>query len=146
MGTPTWPNHGPIFRAAGLPVQEHEYFDRERSAIDFAGFLAALGRARASDVMLLHGCCHNPTGTAFSEEQWRILRLKIAARGLVPLIDLAYQRLGRGLDADAAGMRSMLAVVPEALVAYSCDKNFALYRERVGGRCQTNVAGGAGGW
>ena len=82
--------------------------------------------------MLLHGCCHNPTGTAFTTDQWDFLARLIGARGLVPLIDLAYQGLGRGLEEDAAGARSLLSSVPEALVAYSCDKNFALYRERLG--------------
>ena len=132
IGTPTWPNHGPIFREADLTVRTHSYFDTDRSDIDFDAFLAAIVQAKAGDVVLLHGCCHNPTGTAFSTDQWRELAVVIAARGLVPLIDLAYQGLGAGLDQDAAGMRSMLAAVPEALVAYSCDKNFALYRERVG--------------
>jgi aromatic-amino-acid transaminase len=132
IGTPTWPNHGPIFREADLTVRTHAYFDAARSDIDFDAFLVALAEAKAGDVVLLHGCCHNPTGTAFSAEQWRSLAMFIAARGLVPLIDLAYQGLGAGLDEDAAGMRAMLAAVPEALVAYSCDKNFALYRERVG--------------
>lgn len=132
IGTPTWPNHGPIFREADLTVRTHAYFDATRSDIDFDAFLVALAEAKAGDVVLLHGCCHNPTGTAFSTEQWRSLAMFVAARGLVPLIDLAYQGLGAGLDEDAAGMRAMLAAVPEALVAYSCDKNFALYRERVG--------------
>lgn len=132
IGSPTWPNHGPIFREADLTVRTHAYFDRSRSEIDFDAFLAAVAQAKVGDVVLLHGCCHNPTGTSFSADQWRELTAIIAARGLVPLIDLAYQGLGAGLDADAAGMRALLAAVPEALVAYSCDKNFALYRDRVG--------------
>jgi aromatic-amino-acid transaminase len=132
VGTPTWPNHAPIFRAAGLPVRMHAYFDAARSDIDFDAFLGGVTEARAGDIVLLHGCCHNPTGTAFSVEQWREIAAMLAARGLVPLIDLAYQGLGRSLEDDAAGMRAVLAAVPEALVAYSCDKNFALYRERVG--------------
>ncbi|QNQ10578.1 aromatic amino acid transaminase [Sphingomonas alpina] len=132
IGTPTWPNHGPIFREAKLTVRTHAYFDAARSDLDFEAYVAGLAEARAGDVLLLHGCCHNPTGTAFSEEQWQILTALAVARGLVPLIDLAYQGLGHGLDEDAAGMRGMLAAVPEALLAYSCDKNFALYRERVG--------------
>ncbi|MES2058065.1 MAG: aromatic amino acid transaminase [Pseudomonadota bacterium] len=132
IGTPTWPNHGPIFREAGLTVRTHAYFDTACSDLDFDTFVAGLAEARAGDLLLLHGCCHNPTGTGFSTEQWQALATLTAARGLIPLIDLAYQGLGRGLDEDAAGMRGMLAAVPEALVAYSCDKNFALYRERVG--------------
>jgi aromatic-amino-acid transaminase len=132
IGSPTWPNHGPIFREADLTVRTHAYFDPGRSEIDFDAFLAAIAQAKAGDVVLLHGCCHNPTGTTFSTDQWRELTVIIAGRGLVPLIDLAYQGLGAGLDEDAAGMRALLAAVPEALVAYSCDKNFALYRDRVG--------------
>ncbi|HEX7854886.1 MAG TPA: aromatic amino acid transaminase [Sphingobium sp.] len=132
IGTPTWPNHGPIFREADLTVRTHAYFDTACSDLDFDTFVAGLAEARTGDVLLLHGCCHNPTGTGFSTEQWQTLATLTAARGLIPLIDLAYQGLGRGLDEDAAGMRGMLAAVPEALVAYSCDKNFALYRERVG--------------
>ncbi|WP_375398033.1 amino acid aminotransferase [uncultured Sphingomonas sp.] len=132
MGNPTWPNHGPIFRAAGLAVREHAYFDRALGDIDFDGVLDGLAAASAGDIVLLHGCCHNPTGAAFSAAQWRALADLVAARRLVPLIDLAYQGLGDGLVEDAAGARKMLAAVPEALVAYSCDKNFGLYRERVG--------------
>lgn len=132
VGAPTWPNHGPIFREASLSVREHAYFDRGLSDLDFDAFAAGLADADAGDVVLLHGCCHNPTGTAFSAEQWAALIELVVARGLVPLIDLAYQGLGRGLDEDVAGARAMLAAVPEAMVAYSCDKNFALYRERVG--------------
>jgi len=132
IGTPTWPNHAPIFREAGLAVRTHRYFDAARSDVDFDAFVTALGEAAAGDVVLLHGCCHNPTGTALSDGQWAELTALIAARGLVPLVDLAYQGLGSGLEEDAAGARALLATVPEALVAYSCDKNFALYRERVG--------------
>jgi aromatic-amino-acid transaminase len=132
IGTPTWPNHVPIFRAAGLAVETHAYFDADRSGVDMDGCLAALSRARAGDIVVLHGCCHNPTGARLTAEQWTALADLIAARGLVPMIDLAYQGLGQGLDADAAGTRLLLNAVPEAMVAYSCDKNFALYRERVG--------------
>lgn len=132
IGTPTWPNHSLIFREAGLEVSLHDYFDAEASEIDLDLFVGELGKAKAGDIVLLHGCCHNPTGTAFSAIQWRVITALVLERGLVPLIDLAYQGLGRGLEDDAAGMRAMLAEVPEALIAYSCDKNFALYRERVG--------------
>ena len=132
IGSPTWPNHGPIFREAGLVVRSHPYFDTGRGELDFEAFADGLGEALASDVLVLHGCCHNPTGTTFSDAQWAALAELASRRGLVPLIDLAYQGLGDGLEEDAAGTRAMLAAVPEALVAYSCDKNFAMYRERVG--------------
>ena len=113
-------------------MRTHRYYDASRSEIDFDAFVAGLGDAAGGDVVLLHGCCHNPTGTALSPEQWQAVTQLIAERGLVPLVDLAYQGLGQGLDADAEGMRGLMAAVPEALVAYSCDKNFALYRERTG--------------
>ncbi|WP_054586821.1 amino acid aminotransferase [Sphingopyxis macrogoltabida] len=132
VGTPTWPNHEPIFREAGLTVRHHAYFDAEKAGIDEQAFLSSLDAAAPGDVVLLHGCCHNPTGTALSPDQWQRLVAKLAERRLIPFVDLAYQGLGKDLDADAAGTRTLLAAVPEALLAYSCDKNFALYRERVG--------------
>ncbi len=132
MGSPTWPNHAPIFAEAGLRVEDHRYFDPATSDLDFDGMMLALGHAAAGDVVLLHGCCHNPTGTGFSRDQWRALADLLADRGLVPFVDIAYQGLGDGLDGDAAGLRLLLDTVGEALVAYSCDKNFGLYRERTG--------------
>ncbi|WP_176593843.1 amino acid aminotransferase [Sphingobium sp. EM0848] len=132
IGTPTWPNHAPIFRDAGLPVQTHRFFDVASAAIDFDAMIEDLGDAQAGDVLLLHGCCHNPTGADFSGEQWREIARLCERRGLLPFIDLAYQGLGDGLDADAAAMRGLLRALPEAVIAYSCDKNFGLYRERVG--------------
>ena len=132
VGAPTWPNHLPIIAAAGLPTREYRYFDVATQRIDFDAMLAACRQARPRDVVLIHGCCHNPCGADLSLEQWTELGRTIADRGLLPLIDLAYQGLGDGLDDDAAGMRLLLDAVPEALIAYSCDKNFGLYRERVG--------------
>lgn len=132
MGSPTWPNHAPIFSEAGLRVTDHVYFDPATSDLDFDGMMRALGQAAAGDIVLLHGCCHNPTGTGLSLDQWRALSDLLVARGLVPFVDLAYQGLGDGLDEDAAGLRLLLDTVGEALIAYSCDKNFGLYRERVG--------------
>jgi aromatic-amino-acid transaminase len=132
IGSPTWPNHGPIFREAGLEVRNHPYFDTTRGTLDFEAFMNGLRGASAGDVLVLHGCCHNPTGTAFSNLEWQALTEFALRRRVVPLIDLAYQGLGEGLEADAAGARAILAAVPEAFIAYSCDKNFAMYRERVG--------------
>ncbi|WP_313331641.1 amino acid aminotransferase [Sphingobium yanoikuyae] len=131
IGDPTWPNHAPIFREAGLALASHRFLDGA-GAVDFDAMLADLTAAQAGDVLLLHGCCHNPTGVDFSAEQWAAIADLCAARGLIPFIDLAYQGLGDGLEADAAATRQLLAAVPDALVAYSCDKNFGLYRERVG--------------
>ena len=132
LGVPTWPNHKPVFRAAGLDVAEYRCFDPATQASRFDDMLAALSNAEAGDVVLLHACCHNPTGADLDEAQWAEVAALLAERKLVPFIDLAYQGLGDGLEADAAGMRTVLASAEEALVAYSCDKNFGLYRDRVG--------------
>jgi aromatic-amino-acid transaminase len=132
MSRPTWPNHAPIFAEAGLEALVHPYFDPESGGIAFEAMLDALRQSRQGDVILLHGCCHNPTGTQFTTEQWASLASLCIGRGLIPFVDIAYQGLGDGLDADGAGMRLLLEAVPTALVAYSCDKNFALYRDRVG--------------
>jgi aromatic-amino-acid transaminase len=132
IGAPTWPNHSGIFREAGLAIRSHAFFDITRSTIDFYAMLVALAEAARGDVLLLHGCCHNPSGAQFSPEQWAALAKFCNERGLIPFIDIAYQGLGSGLEEDAAGMRLVLNANPDALVAYSCDKNFALYRERVG--------------
>ncbi|UZK66612.1 amino acid aminotransferase [Sphingomonas sp. M1-B02] len=132
IGTPSWPIHAPIFGRAGLEVEAHRLFDEATRELDFAGMMAGIERAVPGDVLLLHACCHNPTGAGFTIEQWAELAIWMATRGVVPFIDLAYQGLGDGLEADAAGLRIVLQAVPEALIAYSCDKNFGLYRDRVG--------------
>ena len=132
LGTPTWPNHLPLMTAGGLATRSYRYFDPAAQNICFEEMIAALGDAAAGDVVLLHGCCHNPTGSDLTEAQWNVLAELLAVRGLVPLLDLAYQGLGRGLEEDAAGVRRVLERVDEALLAYSCDKNFGLYRERTG--------------
>ena len=132
LGTPTWPNHSPIFAAARLAVREYRSFDMHTQSVAFDEMCAALSGASAGDVVLLHGCCHNPTGADLSESQWDELVAILVSRELVPFVDLAYQGLGRGLEPDAYGVRRVLGSVREALVAYSCDKNFGLYRERTG--------------
>lgn len=132
VGGPTWPNHLPILAASRLAVVNYRYFDTDTQTVNFAAMVAALGQARRGDVALLHGCCHNPTGADLDPVQWAVIADLLAARGAVPLIDLAYHGLGKGLAEDAAGMRIVLERVDEALVAYSCDKNFGLYRERTG--------------
>jgi len=132
IGTPTWPNHAPIFREAGLEVRRHPFFDPATGGVDFPAMMASLDEAEAGDVVLLHGCCHNPTGAEFSAEQWAAINSLLADKRLIPFIDLAYQGLGRGLERDAAATRAVVAAAPEAIVAYSCDKNFGLYRDRVG--------------
>jgi aromatic-amino-acid transaminase len=132
VGTPTWPNHVPLMEAAGLQIVPFKHFDVATQMLCFDETLAAISAATPGDVILLHGCCHNPTGADYTVDQWNTLAPLIAKRGLLPFVDLAYQGLGNGLDADAAGLRAVVAHNPEVLVAYSCDKNFGLYRERVG--------------
>ena len=132
MGTPSWPNHAPIIRAVGLQTVDYPYYERGQGAIRFEDMVAALRSAEPGDVALLHGCCHNPTGADLSEDQWREVRDAVVDRGLLPLIDIAYQGFGRGLDEDAFGARLMLSACDEVIVAQSCDKNFSCYRDRVG--------------
>jgi aromatic-amino-acid transaminase len=132
LGTPSWPNHAPIITAVGLEVVEYPYYERGQGAIRFEDMIAALRSGEPGDVALLHGCCHNPTGADLSEEQWREVRDAVVDRGLIPLIDIAYQGFGRGLDEDAFGVRLMLSACEEVIVAQSCDKNFSCYRDRLG--------------
>jgi len=132
VGTPTWPNHPPIIRSVRLDMVEYPYYERGQGAIRFEDMVAALEAGEPGDVALLHGCCHNPTGADLSEDQWREVVRVVTARGLFPLIDIAYQGFGRGLDEDAFGVRLMLDACEEVIVAQSCDKNFSVYRDRVG--------------
>jgi aromatic-amino-acid transaminase len=133
VGSPTWANHVPIINASHLRPKLHAYFDGGSGVLDFDAMVSSLSDMARGDVMLLHGCCHNPTGADFKITQWLEIAKLLETRGVLPLVDLAYQGLGEGLEPDAAGMRCLLDTVPEALIAYSCDKNFGLYRERVGG-------------
>ena len=132
LGTPTWPNHAPIFVAAGLEVLIHGYFDVATQTLSFDEMITGLEQAEAGDVIVLQGCCHNPTGSDLDAAQWAIVAELVGRRGVVPLIDLAYQGLGVGLEEDARGSRLVVEAAEEALLAYSCDKNFGLYRERTG--------------
>ena len=132
VGTPTWPNHPPLIRSVGLEQIDYPYYERGQGAIRFEDMMAALQGAEPGDVALLHGCCHNPTGADLSESQWREVVRVVVERGLMPLIDIAYQGFGRGLDEDAFGVRLMLDACDEVIIAQSCDKNFSVYRDRVG--------------
>jgi len=132
VGAPTWPNHPPIINAVRLEVVEYPYYERGQGALRFEDMLAALESADAGDVALLHGCCHNPTGADLSEDQWREVVRVVCDRGLIPLIDIAYQGFGRGLDEDAFGVRLALAECDEVIIAQSGDKNFSCYRDRLG--------------
>ncbi|PKP72601.1 MAG: aromatic amino acid aminotransferase [Alphaproteobacteria bacterium HGW-Alphaproteobacteria-6] len=132
IGTPTWPNHVPIFRAAGVAIAEHPFYDPLSQSLDLDGMIAALETASAGEALLLHGCCHNPAGIDFTPDQWERIADVAARRRLIPIVDLAYQGLGRGLEADAYGTRLLFDRCETMLLAYSCDKNFGLYRERTG--------------
>ncbi|MGB0926261.1 MAG: aromatic amino acid transaminase, partial [Pikeienuella sp.] len=132
VSTPTWGNHKAIAAGVDLKVRDYAYFDPATRAVDFAAMKADLAHATAGDVVLLHGCCHNPTGANLSNAEWDELTAMALAQGFTPMVDIAYQGFGDGLDEDAAGLRAMAARVPEMLVASSCSKNFALYRDRVG--------------
>lgn len=132
VGTPTWPNHVPVIEAAGLSIAEYRYYDRLETQVRFDEMMAALGSANAGDVVLLHGCCHNPTGADLDLHQWREVVDLVSRRELFPLVDIAYQGLGRGFAEDAAGLHLLLDACDEVVIAQSCDKNFGVYRDRVG--------------
>lgn len=132
IGMPTWPNHGPIVRGAGLEVVEYDYYDRDAHDVRFDVMMDTLRSARPGDVALLHGCCHNPTGADLSPQQWLEVTELVAERGLIPVVDIAYQGFGDGLAPDAAGLRGILDACDTVLVGQSCDKNFGVYRDRVG--------------
>ena len=131
MGTPSWPNHAQIVADLGMELVGFNHAAGDGSA-DLDALKQALQSAGEGDAVLLHGCCHNPTGIDYTAGQWDEIAALLASSPVLPIIDLAYQGLGAGMDEDAYGARAVLANVPEALIAYSCDKNFGLYRDRVG--------------
>lgn len=132
LTNPTWVNHGPIFLAAGLEVQSFPYFDRDKHVLSYEEMLTALTEISAGDVVVLQGCCHNPSGTDPSTEQWREIGELLADRGALPLLDTAYQGFGDSVEEDAQGQRILSEIVPEILICNSFSKNFGLYNERVG--------------
>lgn len=132
VGAPTWPNHPPIIRAVGLTIVDYPFYERGQGAVRFEDMIEALRSGEPGDIALLHGCCHNPTGADLDEGQWREVVKVVSERGLIPFIDIAYQGFGRGLDEDAFGVRLALDSCDEVIIAHSCDKNFSVYRDRVG--------------
>ena len=132
VSDPTWANHIPLFSSAGLKIAEYPYYDYKTHSVRFDEMLACLSKIPAGDVVLLHGCCHNPSGADLSQEQWLQIREVTLKQGFTVFIDLAYQGLGDGLEEDVFGVRLLGEALPELIVVTSCSKNFGLYRERVG--------------
>lgn len=132
ISNPTWPNHANVFKAAGLEIKQYRYYNAAEHNIDFDAMLADLGQAKPGDVILFHGCCHNPTGIDPTEEQWRTLADRVAEWDCIPLFDFAYQGFAQGLEEDALGLRIFTEKNQELLIASSYSKNFSLYGERVG--------------
>ena len=132
VSDPTWPVHIPLIGSVGLQFKTYRYYSADMKGLDFDAMLADLEAAQAGDVVLLHGCCHNPSGVDPTLEQWGVLADLMSERQLLPMIDFAYQGMGADLDDDAAGIRAVLARVPEMIIAVSSSKNIGLYRERAG--------------
>ena len=132
VSDPTWPNHLSILKYLDVPVVPYRYFNSETRGVDFAGMMEDLADAGSGDVILLHGCCHNPTGANLNISQWQEVVDFLNKSGATPMIDIAYQGFGDGLQEDAAGTRLVASSVPETVIAASCSKNFGIYRERTG--------------
>ena len=142
LPNPTWANHPAIFSSAGLETETYRYLASDRTTMDADGMLDDLRqRAQSGDVVVLHACCHNPTGVDPTPDQWRAIADVVSERGLLPLVDFAYQGFGEGLDEDAAGLHAVLDAVDEAIVCSSFSKNFGLYSERVGALSLVAAAG-----
>ncbi len=132
VSRPTWANHIPLMEGAGLTVKEYPYYDPNTQEVDVDAMMAALAKVPEGDLVLLHGCCHNPCGTDLSLDAWQAIADLSLKNGFTPFVDLAYQGFGEGLEEDVQGLRCLASKVPELLVAGSCSKNFGLYRERTG--------------
>ena len=132
LSNPTWPIHPSILSYLGMKSAEYRYFDRETRGVDFAGLMADLDHVTAGDIVLLHGCCHNPTGANLTSDQMAAVIALMNTRGAIPFVDIAYQGFGDGLDADAQITRMIAAGFDNVLIAASCSKNFGIYRERTG--------------
>lgn len=132
LSNPTWPNHPSIIKFLGMGMAEYRYFDNETRGVDFDGMMADLASVPAGDVVMLHGCCHNPTGANLTADQLAQAIKVIKAQGAVPFVDIAYQGFGDGLDDDAQATRTIAASFDNVLIAASCSKNFGVYRERTG--------------
>jgi aspartate aminotransferase len=132
LSEPSWPNHLPLLKVSGLTLDTYPYYDFKRHCVDFDAMRKKLETVQAGELVLIHGCCHNPCGADLSREQWQALTALFEKRGIVPFIDFAYQGLAEGIEEDAYGARLMAERLPEVVVVTSCSKNLGLYRERVG--------------
>ena len=132
VSDPTWANHIPLIGSAGLKIETYPYFDKASASIRFDAMMDTLRNVNKGDIVLLHGCCHNPTGANLNSSEWDAVIEVLQSTGAVPMIDIAYQGFGDGLEADAAATRKVASSVPECLIAASCSKNFGIYRERTG--------------
>jgi aspartate aminotransferase/aromatic-amino-acid transaminase len=132
ISDPSWPNHWPLAEQVGLKPHSYPYFDAKTRSVDFEAMIRTLDSLGPDDIVLLHGCCHNPTGANLAPEQWDRVAASLQKTGAFPLIDLAYLGFGEGIEADAYGTRKIVTSVPEAMIAFSASKNFGLYRERAG--------------
>lgn len=132
VSDPTWPVHIPLLGSVGLQFETYRYYNPDNHGVNFDAMVEDLKTARAGDIVLLHGCCHNPCGADLTLEQWAVIAEMAEKQGLIPFVDIAYQGLGDGLERDAAGLRLLVDKLPEVLVAASCSKNMGLYRERTG--------------
>lgn len=132
MSNPTWPNHPAMVKGVGIPMETYTYLNMETRTVDFDGMMKNLANVKAGDVVILHGCCHNPTGANLSHMQWWEVAALLNEKGAVPFVDIAYQGFGDGLDEDAFGVRLLAQKCPEMLISASCSKNFGIYRERCG--------------
>ena len=132
LSNPTWPNHPSIIKYLGMKSAEYRYFDEATRGIDFGGLMTDLANVAQGDVVLLHGCCHNPTGANLSDDQWQEVITLLKSKGAVPLVDIAYQGFGDGLAEDGKATLRIAAAFDECLIAASCSKNFGIYRERTG--------------
>mgnify|MGYP001494605930 FL=1 len=132
VSNPTWPNHISMLKYLGMEMVSYSYFDDETCGVDFDGMMAGLKTVKAGDVVLLHGCCHNPTGANLNPSQWDEVIALLKSTGATPMVDIAYQGFGEGLEQDAMATRKVTAAMPETIIATSCSKNFGIYRERTG--------------
>ena len=132
VSNPSWPSHVAMAKHLGFKTENYDYFDPVTSGVDFDGLMMSLQGMQAGDMLVLHGCCHNPTGANLTADQWHAITDLVLEKNVMPLVDIAYQGFGDGLEEDAVHLRTMASRMPEMMVAASCSKNFGLYRDRVG--------------